>query len=70
MIPAIATDPQTDETVEITPAVYDAGIQKILDAWDEMIGRSGQDRRGELRSQFYSRLKRGATEGVPNYALL
>lgn len=42
---------------------------KILDAWDEMVGRTVRDRRGELREQFYLRTRRGPSESVANFAL-
>ena len=50
-------------------AGYDARIQKILNAWDDMIGRSVTDRKGELREKYYLRMKRGHTEGVVGFSL-
>ena len=69
-IPAeTAVDPDTDETIEITPPKYDAGILKILEAYDEMVGRSVSDKKGELREKFYMSFARGNTESVSNFAL-
>ena len=69
-IPAeTAPDPDTDETLVITPAKYDAGIQKILDAWDQMVGRSLNDKKGELREKFYLHTRRNPQEAVMTFAL-
>ena len=62
-------DDETDEMVELTPAVYDAGIQKILASWDDMVGRSQTDRKGQLREKYYHQLRRGGSESIPNFAL-
>lgn len=63
-IPAeTAQDPDTDETLVITPAKYDAGIQKILDAWDQMVGRSLNDKKGELREKFYLHAEESSRSG-------
>ena len=62
-------DPDTNETVTITPAVYDAGIKKILAAWDDMVGRTVTDRKGELRERFYLSMKRNGGESVVAFAL-
>ena len=53
----------------ITPAKYDAGIQKILDAWDQMVGRSLNDKKGELREKFYLHTRRNPQEAVMTFAL-
>ena len=63
------TDVDSGEVIQISPAVYDIGIMKILDAWDEMVGRTVSDRRGELREKFYLRTRRGPSESVANFAL-
>ena len=62
-------DPATGDEAVVSEAVYDAGIQKILDAWEDMVGRSHTDRKGELRERFYLTMKRGITESIPNFAL-
>ena len=54
---------------EDIPVQYDYGIQKILTAWEEMVGRTALDRKGELRERFYLTLKRGPTESIPNFAM-
>jgi hypothetical protein len=38
---------------EDIPAQYDYGIQRILASWEEMVGRTALDRKGELRERFY-----------------
>ena len=64
-IPAeTVTDPDTDETLVISEAKYDAGIVKILDAWDQMVGRSLNDKKGELREKFYLHTRRNPQEAV------
>lgn len=62
-------DQESGEMVVLNPAVYDAGILKILDAWDEMVGRTVSDRKGELRERFYLKTRRGPSESVANFAL-
>ena len=62
-------DPEGGEMVTLSEAVYDAGIQKILAAWDDMVGRSQTDRKGELRERFCVTLKRGHSESIPNFSM-
>ena len=47
----------TERRNSLRPARCDAGIQKILNAWEEMIGRTASDRKGELREKYYLRVK-------------
>ena len=54
---------------EDIPAQYDYGIQRILASWEEMVGRTALDRKGELRERFYMTLKRGPSESIPNFAM-
>ena len=69
-IPAeTVVDPDTDETLVISAAKYDAGIVKILDAWDQMVGRSLNDKKGELREKFYLHTRRNPQEAVMTFAL-
>ena len=63
------TDPDSGETIVVTPADYAAGINKILAAWDEMIGRTVNDRKGELREKFYLATRRGQQESVVAFSL-
>lgn len=58
-IPAVMDTDLDENEYEVTPAVYDAGIQKILAAWEDMVGRTATDRKGELRERFYLNLKGG-----------
>ena len=62
-------DEETGETLTLSPAKYDTGIQKILDAWDNMVGRSVTDKKGELRERYYMNTKRAPGEAVINFAL-
>eukprot|EP00434_Breviolum_minutum_P017446 symbB.v1.2.015397.t1/scaffold1144.1/size135540/5 len=64
-----AEDPDSHEMIVITPAVYDTGIKKILAAWDDMVGRTVTDRKGELRERFYLSMKRNGGESVVAFAL-
>ena len=61
-------DPTTGDTVKV-PAQYDFGIKKILSAWEDVVGRSVTDWKGELRERFYLTMKRGNSESVTNFAL-
>ena len=54
---------------EDIPAQYDYGIHRILSSWEEMVGRTALDRKGELRERFYMTLKRGPSESIPNFAM-
>ena len=47
-----AIDPQSGESVVITAAGPLAGINRLMQALEEMTGRSALDKRGELRGQF------------------
>ena len=62
-------DPDTDETLVISEVKYNAGIVKILDAWDQMVGRSLNDKKGELREKFYLHTRRNPQEAVMTFAL-
>lgn len=64
-----AEDPDSHEMIVITPAIYDTGIKKILAAWDDMVGRTVTDRKGELRERFYLSMKRNGGEFVVAFAL-
>lgn len=44
-----------DENI-VTPADYEHGIWKIVEAWENMVGRTVTDKRGELREKFYNLL--------------
>ena len=63
------TDPDTNETIVVIPAEYAAGVSKILDSWDEMVGRTINDRKGELRERFYLSTRRGHQESVVAFSL-
>ena len=62
-------DPDTEEELVLVEADYTRDIYKILDAWEEMVGRTLTDRRGELRERFYLHLRRPAHESLSNFAL-
>ncbi len=62
-------DEESGETLTLTQAKYDTGIQKILDASDNMVGRSVTDKKGELRERYYMNTKRAPGEAVINFAL-
>ncbi len=62
-------DEESGETLVLTQAKYDTGIQKILEAWDNMVGRSVTDKKGELRERYYMNTKRAPGEAVINFAL-
>lgn len=64
----IATDPATGENVELAPADYLYGLNKLLDSLESINGRTLLDKRGELRQQFYVELRRKAGERASEFA--
>eukprot|EP00434_Breviolum_minutum_P020400 symbB.v1.2.017989.t1/scaffold1419.1/size119806/1 len=66
---AMVPDPETGDEVEVSPVDYTYGVWKIIDAWENMVGRTVTDKRGELRERFYLTLKRPPTESVTAFAL-
>ena len=64
----VLKDPQTGEDIEVAPANYLAGIEKLMDAWEQMNGRTALDKRGELRQMFYVDLVRAPNERVSEFA--
>ena len=68
--PAVTVpDVETGEEIEASPVDYTYGVWKIIDAWENMVGRTVTDKRGELRERFYLTLKRPPTESVTAFAL-
>ena len=63
-----AVDPQTGQTVEIAPADYLAGLNRLLTALEGINGQSVLDKRGELRKYFYNDLQRKAGERMSEFA--
>ena len=62
------TDPQTGEEFLVQPADYLFGLNKLLDALEQINGQTTLDKRGELRTQFYLDLRRKPAERVSEYA--
>ncbi|CAK9083939.1 unnamed protein product [Durusdinium trenchii] len=61
------TDPVSGESVEVTPADYLFGLNKLLTALEAINGQSLLDKRGELRNLFYLELKRSPNERVAEF---
>ncbi|CAK9110253.1 unnamed protein product [Durusdinium trenchii] len=61
-------DPTSGETIEVTPADYLFGLNKLLSALESINGQSALDKRGELRAQFYTDLKRAPGERLSEFA--
>ena len=61
------TDPDTGEQLLDEPADYLSGLNKLLAALEGINGQTVLDKRGELRSQFYTELKRKAGERMSEY---
>ncbi|CAK9084147.1 unnamed protein product [Durusdinium trenchii] len=61
------TDPVSGEPVEVTPADYLFGLNKLLTALEAINGQSLLDKRGELRNLFYLELKRSPNERVAEF---
>ena len=62
-------DVETGEEVVARAVDYTCGVWKIIEAWENMVGRTTTDKRGELRDRFYTTLKRPPTESVTAFAL-
>ena len=58
----------TSDDIEVSPANCLAGIEKLMDAWEQMNGRTALDKRGELRQMFYVDLVRSRTGRVFEFA--
>ncbi|CAE7234040.1 pol [Symbiodinium sp. CCMP2456] len=63
-----APDPETGEEVTIIEEDLLAGLNKLLQALENLNGQSVLDRRGELRTQFYLHMARRPGERVADYA--
>ncbi|CAE7888862.1 unnamed protein product [Symbiodinium sp. KB8] len=61
-------DPDTGETLVGEPEDILFGLNKLLDALEKMSGQTPLDRRGELRTVFYTNLSRRAGERVADFA--
>ena len=62
-------DVETGEELVVRTVDYTCGVWKIIEAWENMVGRTTTDKRGELRDRFYTTLKRPPTESVTAFAL-
>lgn len=60
-------DPDTGETLELTPADYLCGLNKLLSALESINGQTVLDKRGELRQQFYNERQRKPGERVSEF---
>ena len=60
-------DPETNEVIEITGPDYLFGLNKLLDALEGINGLTALDKRGELRSQFYTELRRRPGERLSEF---
>ena len=63
------TDPQTGESFDDPDAEPDylVGINKLMQAWEDMNGHTALDKRGELRQAFYMDLSRRPAERVSEF---
>ena len=61
-------DPDTGAEVELAPADYLYGLNKLLDALESSNGLTQLDKRGELRQQFYMDLRRKAGERISEFS--
>ena len=62
-------DGETGDDVVVRAADYTCGVWKIIEAWENMVGRTTTDKRGELRDRFYTSLKRPPNESITAFAL-
>ena len=63
------TDPETGEVFDDLDAEPDylVGINNLMQAWEDMNGRTALDKRGELRQAFYMDLARRPAERVSEF---
>ena len=64
----MGVDPESGEEVELVPADYLCGLNKLLNALESINGRTQLDKRGELRQQFYVDLRRKAGERTSEFS--
>ena len=60
----VSTDPESGEKVVIEPGDPFAGLDKLMKALEDSLGKTPLDRKGELRKQFYQDLRRMAGERI------
>ena len=61
-------NPDGDRLI-IQEANYSVGVWKLIESWEQMVGKTLNDKKGELRERFYMSLKRAPTEAVMNFSL-
>ena len=62
-------DPDTHEKVVPTQANNTVGDWKLVGAWEQMVGRTETDKKGELRDKFYLSMKRSFGESFVQFSL-
>ena len=67
-MPGTQLQPANTSPIEIEPADYLHGFNKLLRALEDISGMIVLDKRGELRQQFYVELQRRAGERVSEFA--
>ena len=60
-------DPETKEMIVVQEADPFSGLNKLLKALEESMGKTKLDRRGELRQQFYQEIRRNAGERISTF---
>ena len=58
-----------DEKVVLKEADYTIGIWKLIDPWETMVGKTVNDKKGELREILYLSLKRSPQESIVAFSL-
>lgn len=67
-VPAVtATDPDTGESIELSPPDYLAGLNKLLEALEKTLGLTSLGKKGELRQHFYVELRRKPGERLMEF---
>ena len=62
-----STDPETGEVVVLDEGNPFSGLDKLMSALEESLGRTPLDKKGDLRKQFYQDLKRTAGERISSF---
>ena len=60
-------DPTTGDMVVIEEGDHFAGLDKPMKAFEDSLGKTALDKKGDLRKQFYQDLRRTAGERISSF---
>ena len=64
---ATTKDPLTGEDVIVQESNRFSGLDKLMAALEDSLGKTPLDKKGELRKQFYKDLRRQAGERISSF---